>query len=77
MARFGAKSKKRLATVDPRLQAVLNVVIKDYDFTVLEGRRSSERQAELYAQGRPSSGKTGNGFVSLPPGCCRKHPYRG
>jgi peptidoglycan L-alanyl-D-glutamate endopeptidase CwlK len=56
MPHFGTKSKEKLSTCDPRIQSILREVIKDFDFAVLEGRRSSERQAELYAQGRTAPG---------------------
>lgn len=47
MPSFGAKSKERLATCDPRLQRIMEKVVEQYDCTILEGRRSWERQQEL------------------------------
>ena len=44
MAKFGKKSRERLATCDPRLQKVFNEVIKHIDCSVLEGHRGEERQ---------------------------------
>ena len=52
MPSFGERSKKNLATCDHRLQQILNDVIHTYDFTVLEGYRSDERQEELFHEGK-------------------------
>lgn len=59
MYRFGAGSLAQLATVEPRLRQVITLALalSSIDFTVLEGRRSHARQAELYAQGRTKPGK--------------------
>ena len=52
MARFGKKSKERLATAHADLQIIANEVIKVYDFTVLEGHRSIDRQNQLFHEGK-------------------------
>lgn len=52
MPSFSTQSGLKLATCDPRLQQVCDKVIKHYDFTVLEGHRSEERQDELFRQGK-------------------------
>ena len=52
MARFGSKSKERLATCDERLQKVFNEVIKHVDCSVLEGHRSERRQEQLFEEGK-------------------------
>ena len=52
MAKFGKRSKERLATCDDRLQQVFNEVIKYIDCSVLEGHRSEERQNKLYEEGK-------------------------
>ena len=52
MAKFGKRSKERLATCDERLQKVFNEVIKYVDCSVLEGHRSAERQDKLYEEGK-------------------------
>lgn len=52
MPKFSEKSKNKLSTCDERLIEILDEVIKEYDCTILEGHRSIERQAELYASGR-------------------------
>lgn len=56
---FGKSSLTALQGVHPLLVAVVAVALKKstVDFKVLEGVRTKERQAELYAQGRT---KTGN-----------------
>jgi peptidoglycan L-alanyl-D-glutamate endopeptidase CwlK len=53
------RSEQRLADVDQRLAAVVRdaVLRCRVHFTVVEGRRTKERQAELYAQGRTKPGK--------------------
>ena len=52
MAKFGKRSKERLATCDERLQKVFNEVIKYVDCRVLEGHRSEERQNRLFEEGK-------------------------
>jgi len=66
MPSFGTKSRNKLDTCDERLQELFNLVVAKYDCTVLEGHRSIERQAELYASGR-SKVKLGkhNAYPSL------------
>lgn len=53
------KSLDRLKGVNPRLVDVVRRAIEltAQDFMVLEGLRTKERQAELYAQGRTTPGK--------------------
>ena len=52
MPSFGSSSRNRLDTCDKRLQEICDIVIEHYDFTVLEGHRSGERQNELFRQGK-------------------------
>jgi len=52
MPQFGKRSKDNLLSCDPRLIDICQDVIQHYDFTVLEGYRSRDRQDELYAQGK-------------------------
>ena len=52
MPSFGDKSLAKLDTCDRRLQEVCSLVIENYDFTILEGHRSNERQDELFRQGK-------------------------
>lgn len=51
MAHYGAKSLGELSTCHADLQAVGHRVVTTYDHSVLEGRRSWERQGVLYLQG--------------------------
>lgn len=55
---FGARSLKALEGVEPKLVAVLHAAIatSPFDFTIVEGVRTSMRQRELYAQGRTAKG---------------------
>ena len=56
---LGAKSKERLAGVHPDLVNVVEmaILLTKKDFMVLEGVRTPERQAALYAQGRTKPGQ--------------------
>lgn len=59
MYKLGAKSLERLFGVHPRMVAVVKraIELSEVDFTVLEGVRTPERQAQLYAQGRTEPGQ--------------------
>ena len=52
MPKFGKRSKEALASCHPDLKEIMNEAIKYYDFSVLEGHRSVERQLELYTDGK-------------------------
>lgn len=52
MPSFGTASRKRLDTCHPDLIQVCELVIPNYDFTVLEGFRSNARQENLYRAGK-------------------------
>lgn len=56
---LSARSLAKLEGVDERLVAVVKraIQITSEDFAVIEGLRSQERQAELYAQGRTKPGQ--------------------
>jgi len=56
MPAFGESSRKQLNTCTPEIVAVLELVVKEFDIIVLEGRRSWERQAELFRQGKTKVG---------------------
>lgn len=58
MATFGKRSKDALTGVHPDLSRVMEAAIADtpVDFTIVEGVRTVERQAGLYAQGRTKPG---------------------
>ena len=51
MPKFSKASKERLATCHPDLQAVCNELIKQYDFSVLEGHRGEREQNAAYKKG--------------------------
>lgn len=51
MAEFSAGSKERLDTADVRLQRVFNIVIVDFDCTVMCGYRSKQQQNMAYKNG--------------------------
>jgi peptidoglycan L-alanyl-D-glutamate endopeptidase CwlK len=52
-------SKSRLRSVKPELQSVVELAAGrlPFDIIVVEGKRSAERQGQLYAQGRTAPGK--------------------
>jgi len=52
MPSFSTRSKKILSTCHPDLIAVCELVIPNYNFTVVEGFRSNARQDELFRQGK-------------------------
>jgi peptidoglycan LD-endopeptidase CwlK len=52
MPSFSPKSAAILSECDHALQEICERVIKVYDFTILEGHRSNERQDELFRQGK-------------------------
>ena len=52
MPKLGKRSKKRLEGVDGRLIALLERVCQYFDITVIEGKRSQERQDLLVEQGK-------------------------
>jgi len=51
MPRYGRRSRSRLKGVDAKLVNILNELIKIMDVTIIEGKRSAERQAELLEKG--------------------------
>ncbi len=51
MPKFGTRSKSKLETCHKDLQQILNIAIKEFDFSVIEGERNEERQNEAYEKG--------------------------
>jgi len=52
MPQFGKKSLENLEHCHEDIKAILGVLIKQYDFSVISGIRTDEEQQELFAQGR-------------------------
>ena len=52
MAKFGKRSKERLATCEGDLQMLFREVIRYVDCSILEGHRSKDRQNSLYEEGK-------------------------
>ena len=48
MARFGRSSLSRLDQLHPDLKKVLNVAIKERDFTIIEGHRDKQAQDHYF-----------------------------
>lgn len=51
MPSFSIKSEQQLATCDARLQKLFNEVVKHWDCTIVEGKRTEERELELFNMG--------------------------
>ena len=49
---FGATSRERLDTCDPRLVVLCEEVVRVFDVSILEGWRSGARQDQLFREGR-------------------------
>lgn len=52
MASFSDRSHSRLASCDPRLQRVLDNVVRNFDCTILEGHRDEARQNRMVDEGK-------------------------
>ncbi len=52
MPAFSTLSEARLATCDPRLQAILKEAIRHVDFTIMCGFRGPDEQEDAYRTGR-------------------------
>jgi peptidoglycan L-alanyl-D-glutamate endopeptidase CwlK len=50
MPSFSNRSKSRLATCHPKLQALMNEVIKKYDCSIIEGHRTKDVQDEYFTR---------------------------
>lgn len=61
---LGKNSLNRLATVDPRLQAVVKraIQITCVDFAVVQGNRTRDEQARLYGKGRTAAQMSAKGL---------------
>lgn len=51
MATFSSESRNRLATCHPRLVTLFELVVQDFDCTILEGKRTRDQQAENVRRG--------------------------
>lgn len=51
MYAYGRSSRERLATCHPKLQALFNELIKDWDISIICGERSEEDQNAAVAAG--------------------------
>jgi len=52
MPGFSKSSKNKLSTCHPKLQDLMNRVIKTYDCTIIQGHRSEKEQLVMYNMGR-------------------------
>jgi len=67
MYALSRRSLKELSTCHKDIQIILYELIKIYDFSILDGLRTTERQQALYRQGR--STKDGIKFLSKHQSC--------
>jgi peptidoglycan L-alanyl-D-glutamate endopeptidase CwlK len=51
MPKFSNRSREKLETCDPRLQELMNEVIKYLDISIIDGQRSASQQDLLYEKG--------------------------
>ena len=56
MPSFGTASRAQLDTVCPELVKTMEIVVKEFNISALEGRRSWERQGELLRKGKTKVG---------------------
>ena len=70
MPAFGRKSKDILDTCCPEIVETLEIVVEEYDISVLEGVRSWARQEQLLREGRTKvgPGKSKHNPPKLPDG---------
>ncbi len=75
MPSFSKKSAKKLSTCDPRIQRVLNEVIKYWDCTILEGTRDKGTQDEYFRTGRSKVKYPNSKHNSVPSKAIEVAPY--
>lgn len=75
MPTFSDKSRERLDSCHEHLQALCEVIVEHYDFTVLEGHRSGSRQNELFRQGKSKLKAGQSKHNSLPSMAVDLAPY--
>jgi peptidoglycan L-alanyl-D-glutamate endopeptidase CwlK len=65
---FGTESKKQYGTLHPKLQKLMDEMIKFFDFSIIEGHRGESAQNRAFA--------VGNSKVRWPHGKHNKKPSR-
>lgn len=50
--KFGKRSLDNLSTIEDDLKTILKELIKVYDFSIIEGHRSTETQKKYYREGK-------------------------
>jgi len=64
--KFGKSSKRRLATLHPDLQVVLNIVIQYYNFSIICGHRNKANQNKAYKDNKSTKKWPDSRHNSLP-----------
>ena len=75
MPSLSKRSLEQLNTCDPRLVAILNEVIKHYDFTVICGHRTQEDQDQVFREGTSKLRWPNSKHNSLPSKAVDIAPY--
>ena len=75
MPTFSKASRDKLSTCDIRIQKVMNVVIKDWDCTMLEGTRDKETQNEYFRTGKSKTEWPNSKHNTLPSKAFDVAPY--
>lgn len=52
MPKFSRRSRKQLETCHKDLQILFNMVVEEYDCTIIEGKRDREAQNKYYKEGK-------------------------
>lgn len=75
MYKFGKTSKKNLDTLCLPLQHILNMAIRTYDFSILEGHRDKEKQDRYFKEGKSKLKFPDSKHNSLPSHAVDIAPY--
>lgn len=75
MPRFSKLSKDRLLTCHKDIQEVCNELIKQYDFSVLEGHRGEKEQNSAYKKGNSQVRWPNSAHNSIPSNAVDLAPY--
>jgi len=75
MPSFGNRSRKELETLRPAFQDVFIEAIKEYDFSMIQGRRGEEEQNRYYRMGTSTLKYPESNHNKTPCDACDVVPY--
>ena len=75
MYKYSKRSRERLATCDPRLQEIMNELIKIMDVSIVCGHRTKKEQDEAYAKGNSKIQYPNSNHNALPSDAVDVAPY--